>query len=108
LWRTVFGDRSSQDLVGIGTVRSSGMSAGADVEAGGVIEELIDRDDGSGSQGVFEGVELPQGHGCGSGEGNVGGFGPLLRGGVDVADTGQEPCDRGGRGNLPAGEGVGD
>ena len=91
---TVFGDRSSQHLMGVGTVLSSQMSCGADVEAGGVVEELLDRDDGPSGQCVFEGIELPQGHGCGPGEGNVGGLGPLLRGDLDVADTGQEPRDR--------------
>lgn len=57
----------------------------ADIETGGVIEEQVDRDDGPGRECVFESVELPQSHG----EGNVGGLGALLWGGVDMADADQ-------------------
>lgn len=92
----------------VSTVLVPRMCCGSDVEPGGVIQELIDRDDGPCGQRVFEGIELPQGRGCGSGEGNVGGLRTLLRGRVDMADTGQQSGDRCRSGNLPAREHVSD
>lgn len=92
----------------VGTVFVPQMGSSADVEPGGVIEELINRDNRSFRQRVLESVELPHGHGSRPGKGNVRGFGALLRRNVDMADTGQQSGDRCRRRNLTAGERLAD
>lgn len=52
-------DRVSEHRFGVRTVLRTNMSGRADVEPGGVIEELIDRHRLTIDQVVFEGIELP-------------------------------------------------
>lgn len=52
-------DRVCEHRFGVRTVLSTNMSGRADVEPGGVIEELIDRHRLTIGQVVFEGIKLP-------------------------------------------------
>lgn len=97
----VSGDGPGQDVNGVGGVGRPRPSGQGDAQPGGVVDDLVDGGPVPAGQGHFEGVQLPQFAGPGSGEagvGRAGTLGPLDAGG---AVAGQDPVDGG-----DAGQGV--
>lgn len=102
----VGGDGVLEHLFGISTVLMAGIGAGAHIESGGIIEQLIDRRGGPTDEPVLEGIELSQRHRSRASEGDVRGLRTLLRRGLDLAHAGQQPGDGRHRRNLLPGEGI--
>lgn len=97
-------DGPGQDFLGVSAVLAPGMGPGSHVVPGGIVQQLVDGHRLPAGELELEGVQPPQRHGRGAHERNVRGLRALARGGVDLADAGQQPGDRGHRRNTPARE----
>lgn len=91
----VGGDGPGQDVDGVGGVLRPCPGGQGDAQPGGVVDDLVDGGPVPAGQGHFEGVQLPQLAGPGSGEAGVGRAGTLGPLDAGQAVAGQDPVDGG-------------